>query len=76
METLVYFQRGEGYTYSKHLVQSSYLLHVPLPDPKSGVQKIRKNAKGFSMGVVTWIKSLIWLNGPRCALIKRKVAWA
>ena len=55
-----------------HPVHSSYLLHVPLPDPKIDVQEIRKKSQGFSVGVVTWIKSLIWSNGPWCVQIKEQ----
>ena len=47
MEASIYLQRGKSYTYPKHPVKPSYLLHVSFLDPKSGVQKAGKNSKGL-----------------------------
>ena len=50
MEASIYLQRGKSYTYPKHPVKPSYLLHVFFPDPESGVQKAGKNLEGLSLG--------------------------
>ena len=43
MEASIYLKRGKSYTYSKHPVKPSYLLHVSFPDLESGVQKIQRD---------------------------------
>ena len=50
MEPLVYFQRGEGYPYPKHLVKSSYLLNVALYHLKFGLQEVGKIKRVFLWG--------------------------
>ena len=50
LEASIYLKRGKSYTYPKHPVKPSYLLHVSFSDLESGVQKVGKNSEGLSLG--------------------------